>query len=165
MSRELLAQIIGDFGQEIGAQLEVDEDAYCCLGVGDNMQIHIKFNEHFDGMILYSELGDVPEVGKKEILRHYVLENGRPESGCLTFSYDNDSKKLGMERLLLKDFMNLENFKKILEGFIVRFQKEREAMDRYMQGELPKDTIGFLGDEEESATSVPEGFDPMFNRM
>lgn len=165
MSRELMAQIIGDFGQEIGAQLEVDDEAYCCLGVGDNMQIHVKFNEHFNGMILYSEIGDVPEIGKKEILRHYALVNGSPDSEYLTFSYDNESQKLGMERLLVKDFMNLDNFKKILEGFIVRFQKEREAMDRYVQGELPKDVIGFLGEEEEPSGMAPGGFDPMLNRM
>jgi len=69
MSRELMSQIIGDFGQEIGTQLEVDDEAYCCLAVGEDMQVHLKFNEHFNGLIFYSEIGEIPSIGQKEIMR------------------------------------------------------------------------------------------------
>ncbi|MDE6576058.1 MAG: type III secretion system chaperone [Opitutales bacterium] len=155
MSKELMEQVIKDFGNEIGAELEVDEDAYCCLAVGDDMQIHLKFNEHFNGLIFYSELGEPPNFGRKEILRHYTYENGQPTSNGMTFSYDVESKQIGMARLLYKDFMDLENFKKILEKFIERNIQEKEKMATYLQGELPKDEIQFTEEEQEEAPAGP----------
>ena len=164
MSRELMSQIIGDFGQEIGTQLEVDDEAYCCLAVGEDMQVHLKFNEHFNGLIFYSEIGEIPSIGQKEIMRHYVMENGSISSDNLTFCYDNDEKKLGMARLLMQEFMNLDNFKKILEKFIERNMKERENMGRYMQGDLPKDDIRFA-DTGSSEAPAAGGVDMQMMRM
>jgi hypothetical protein len=166
MSRDLMVQVISDFGQEIGAELEVDDEAYCCLAVGDEFQIHLKFNEHFNGMIFYTELGEVPNIGKKEVLRHYVMQNGDIESDNLTFSYDEESKQLGMARLLPVEFINLDNLKKILEKFIERYQKEHEDMTRFLQGELPKDDIQFADDGANSGETMPVGsLDPQFMRM
>ncbi|MDR2372299.1 MAG: type III secretion system chaperone [Puniceicoccales bacterium] len=166
MSRDLMVQVISDFGQEIGAELEVDDEAYCCLAVGDEFQIHLKFNEHFNGMIFYTELGEVPNIGRKEVLRHYVMQNGDIESDNLTFSYDEESKQLGMARLLPVEFINLDNLKKILEKFIERYQKEHEDMVRFLQGELPKDDIQFADDGANSGEAMPAGgLDPQFIRM
>ena len=158
MSRDLMAQIIGDFGQEIGAQLEVDNEAYCCLAVGDDMQVHLKFNEHFNGLIFYAEIGELPSLGKKEIMRHYVMANGSVDSDNLTFCYDTEEKKLGMARLLPQEFLNLDNFKKILEKFIERHVKEKENMDCYTQGDLPKDNVRFANasDAAEPAMNGPD---------
>ncbi|MDR1303009.1 MAG: type III secretion system chaperone [Puniceicoccales bacterium] len=157
MSRELMAQVIGDFGQEIGAQLEVDEEAYCCFAVGEEFQLHLKFNEHFDGLILYAELGELPSIGKKEILRHYVMQNGSTEVSNVTFSYDQENKNIGVSYLLPKEFLNLDNFKKILEKFIGQFLKEIEEMKRFVQGELPQDNLQFLEDTGESGGDIPAG--------
>jgi hypothetical protein len=166
MSKDLMVQVISDFGQEIGTELEVDDEAYCCLAVGDEFQIHLKFNEHFNGMIFYTELGEVPNIGRKEVLRHYVMQNGNVESNNLTFSYDVESKQLGMACLLLAEFMNLDNLKKILEKFIEHYQKEHEDMARFLQGELPKDNIQFVDDGNNSAETTPAGgLDPQFMRM
>ncbi|MDR1590614.1 MAG: type III secretion system chaperone [Puniceicoccales bacterium] len=166
MSRDLMVQVINDFGQEIGAQLEVDDEAYCCLAVGDEFQVHLKFNEHFNGIIFYTELGEVPNVGKKEVLRHYVMQNGTIESNNLTFSYDEESKQLGMACLLPVTFTNLDNLKKILEKFIERYQKEHEDMGRFLQGELPKDDIQFVDDSGSTNEAIPtSGIDPQFMRL
>ena len=143
MSKELMVQVVNDFGREIGAQLDVDDEAYCCLAVDDNFQIHLKFNEHFGGMLFYSELSEVPRIGRKEILRHYVMENGSVESNNLTFSYDHDSKSIGIACLLPRTFMNADNFKKLLQKLIERREKEKEDMARFNQGELPRDNIKF----------------------
>jgi hypothetical protein len=80
--------------------------------VDDEFQIHLKFNEHFDSMIFYTELGEVPHIGKKEILRHYVMQNGSADSNSLTFSFDEESKQIGMACSLPTAFINLDNFKK-----------------------------------------------------
>jgi hypothetical protein len=161
-----MVQVISDFGQEIGAELEVDDEAYCCLAVGDEFQIHMKFNENFNGIIFYTELGEVPNIGRKEVLRHYVMQNGSIESDNSTFSYDNESKQLGMERLLPVEFMNLENFKKILEKFIEHYQKEHDDMARFLQGELPRDDIQFVDNGNNGGeTTATGGLDPQFMRM
>jgi hypothetical protein len=161
-----MVQVIGDFGREIGAELEVDDEAYCCLAVGDEFQVHLKFNEHFNGMIFYVELGEVPNIGRKEVLRHYVMQNGSIESDNLTFSYDADSKQLGMARLLPVAFMDLDNLKKILEKIIEHYQKEHEDMARFLQGELPKDDIQFATDGATGDEMTPVGgIDPRFMRM
>ncbi|MDR0590470.1 MAG: type III secretion system chaperone [Puniceicoccales bacterium] len=166
MSRELMAQVIGDFGQEIGAQLEVDEEAYCCFAVGEDFQLHLKFNEHFDGLILYAELGELPAIGKKEILRHYVMQNGSIEAGNVTFSYDKESKNIGVLYLLPKEFFNLDNFKKILEKFIGQFQKESEDMKRFVQGELPQDNVQFLENAGGDGGDMPAGnMNPMMMQL
>jgi hypothetical protein len=161
-----MVQIVSDFGQEIGAQLDVDEEAYCCLAVGDEFQIHLKFNKHFDGMIFYTELGEVPRIGKKEILRHYVMQNSSVDSDNLTFSYDDENKQLGMAFLLSEAYMDLDNFKKILEKFIKHYQKEREDMERFIQGELPNDNIQFVNGDNSSGGDAPaDGMDQQFMRM
>ncbi|MDR0418231.1 MAG: type III secretion system chaperone [Puniceicoccales bacterium] len=166
MSRDLMVQVIDDFGREIGAQLEVDNEAYCCLAVDDTFQIHLKFNEHFDGMIFYTEIGEVPHVGKKEILRHYVMQNGSIDSDNLTFSFDTESKQIGMARALPTAFMNVDNFKKILEKFIGRYQKEHEDMEKFLQGELPKDDIQFTSNDEDVDEAMPTGImDQQFIKM
>jgi hypothetical protein len=165
MSRDLMVQVVSDFGQEIGAQLEVDDEAYCCLAVGDELQIHLKFNEHFNGMIFYTELGELPNIGKKEILRHYVMQNGSIESNNLTFSYDGETKQIGMARLLPAAFMNSDNFKKILEKFIECHQKEQEDMKRFLQGELPRDNIQFIDSGSSTDSEAPGGLDQQFMRM
>ncbi|MDR1434788.1 MAG: type III secretion system chaperone [Puniceicoccales bacterium] len=157
MSKELMVQIVNDFGQEIGTQLDVDDEAYCCLAVGEEFQIHLKFNEHFDGMILYAELGEVPSIGKKEILRHYVMQNGSIDSDNLAFSFDDESKQLGMACLLPKTFMNLDNFKKLLEKLITRHEKEHEDMGRFLQGDLPKDDIKFAENNGAGGETIPAG--------
>ncbi|MDR3317503.1 MAG: type III secretion system chaperone [Puniceicoccales bacterium] len=164
MSRDLMVQVVNDFSQEIGAQLEVDDDAYCCLAIGDECQLHLKFNEHFDGMIFYTEIGELPSIGQKEILRHYVMQNGNSDSNNLTFIFDSESKNIGMMRLLPKSFMNLDNFKKILEKFIERYQKEHEEMGRFMQGELPRDDIQFI-ESGESETVAAGGMESNFIHM
>jgi hypothetical protein len=144
----------------------VDEEAYCCLAVGDDFQVHLKFNEHFDGVIFYTELGEVPTIGQKEILRHYVMENGSANSESLSFTYDSENKNIGMLRLLPKKFLDLEHFKNILEKFIERLQKEHEAMGRFIQGELPKDNIQFTEDADGNATtSFMEGGEMQFARL
>jgi hypothetical protein len=166
MSRELMTQVIGDFGQEIGAQLEVDDEAYCCFAVGDEFQLHLKFNEHFDGLILYAELGELPGIGKKEILRHYALQNGSTDAEYLTFSYDKDSKNIGLSRLIPKTFFNLDNFKKILEKFIEKFLKESEEMKRFVQGDLPRDSIQFAENNGGAEGNSPAGdVNPMMMKM
>jgi hypothetical protein len=171
MSKELMVQVISDFGQEFGAQLEVDDEAYCCLAMNDEsqseeFQIHLKFNEHFDGMIFYAELGEVPDVGKKEILRHYVMQNGSVDSNNLTFSFEAESKRIGMAHLLSSAFMNSDNFKKILEKFVERYQKEHEDMGRFLQGELPRDDIQFANNGDDIGEATPMGgMDPQFMRM
>ncbi|MDR1366391.1 MAG: type III secretion system chaperone [Puniceicoccales bacterium] len=166
MSRDLMVQIIDDFGREIGTQLDVDDEAYCCLAVDDEVQIHLKFNEHFNGMIFYTELGEVPNIGKKEILRHYVMQNGSIDSDNLTFSFDAESKQIGMVRALPTAFMNVDNFKKILEKFIEHYQKEHEDMEKFLRGELPRDDIQFASSGEGIDEAVPMGaMDPQFMRM
>jgi hypothetical protein len=160
-----MVQVVSDFGQEIGAQLEVDDEAYCCLAVGEEFQIHLKFNEHFNGIIFYTELGEGPNMGKQEDLRHSVLQNGNIESGNLTFSYDEESKQLGMSYLLPVTFMNLDNFKKVLEKIIEHYQKEHDDMGRFLQGELPRDDIQFA-DGGGTNEAMPAGsMDPQFMRM
>jgi hypothetical protein len=166
MSRDLMVQVISDFGQEIGTQLEVDDESYCCLAVGEEFQIHLKFNEHFDGLIFYTELGEVPNIGRKEILRHYVMQNGNIDSNNLTFSYDTESKQIGITCLLPKTFMNLDNFKKILEKFIEHHQKEHEDMARFLQGELPKDDIQFADSGDSTDEAIPAGgMSPQFMHL
>lgn len=156
MSRDLMVQVIEDFGNEIGVKLEVDQDAYCCLGVDDNFQIHLKFNEHFDSLIAYSEMGEMPAIGQKEIFRHYVLKNGQIESNNLTFSYDKESNRIGISYFLPKDFLNLENFKKVLEIFITSVKAEQSEMASFAQGNLPKDRISFI-DENQPAEKPAVG--------
>jgi hypothetical protein len=163
-----MVQLVSDFAQEIGAQLDVDDEAYCCLAVGEEFQIHLKFNEHFEGMILYAEFGEIPSLGKKEILRHYVMQNGSIDSDNLTFSFDAESKQLGMACLLPKTFMNLENFKKILEKIIKRQEKEHEKMGRFLQGELPQDDIQFAdsnGGGAENGQIPSAGMETQFIHM
>jgi hypothetical protein len=155
-----MVQVVNDFGREIGSQLDVDEEAYCCLAVGDDFQIHLKFNEHFDGMIFYAELGEPPNIGQKEILRHYVMQNGSIDSDNLTFTYDRESKNIGMLRLLRTPFLDLEHFKKVLEKFIEHYQKEHEDMKHFLQGELPKDDISFA--QSETTEAMPHGNTPQF---
>jgi hypothetical protein len=57
---ELMADAVATFGKEIGIELNVDADNYCCLSINDEMALHMKFNDYFDGIIFYSELGEVP---------------------------------------------------------------------------------------------------------
>ena len=143
MSAELMSQIFTDFGKEIGTEITVDEDAYCCLGIDDNSLIHFKFNEYFDGLIFYTEIGEMPQTGTKEIFRHYALMNGSKESETFSFSYNKEEKVIGISYILPSSVMNLDNFKITLKSFIEKFQSEMENIARYTQGSLPEDKISY----------------------
>jgi hypothetical protein len=68
--------------------------------------------------------------------------------------------------LLPKKFLDLEHFKNVLEKFIERYQKEHETMERFMQGELPKDNIQFTEDTDNTtAVSSAESGDMQFMRL
>ena len=163
MSIELMSQIFSDFGKNIGITIDVDSDGYCCLGIDDKSLIHFKFNEHFNGLIYFTELGDMPNFGKKEIFRHYAIKNGQESSSTYTFSFDHETNQLGMAYLLPQAMMNIENFEDTLKEFIEYANKEMEQLARFVQGEKPEDNIQYetedLNDSAGANDMLPSSFD------
>lgn len=163
MSVELMSQIFSDFGKNIGITIEVDNDGYCCLGIDDKSLIHFKFNEHFNGLIYFTELGDMPRFGKKEIFRHYVIKNGQESSSTYTFSFDPETNKLGMSYLLPQSMMTLENFEDTLKEFIEYSHKEMEELARFIQGEKPEDNIQYETEDKATTATTNDALPPSYD--
>jgi hypothetical protein len=156
-----MASVISAFGREIGTTLQVDPTGYCCLSAKDNLEIHLKFNPYFDGVIFYSEIGEIPEMMQKEIFRFFNRENGSFEGAGFTFSYSQESNQIGVLGLLPSKFIELEHFKTLFEKFVTQVEAWSEKMVNFARGEVAEDS------NKSSATNQPEekpagGIDPSF---
>ncbi|MDR2419981.1 MAG: type III secretion system chaperone [Puniceicoccales bacterium] len=161
MSCDQMASVISAFGREIGAALQVDPTGYCCLSAKDNLEIHLKFNPYFDGVIFYSEIGEVPEMIQKEIFRFFNRENGTLEGAGFTFSYSQESNQIGILCLLPSKFIELEHFKTLFESFVTQVEEWNEKMVNFARGEISEHS------DKSSTASQPEdkpvgGIDPSF---
>lgn len=130
-----MAEAVTAFGNEIGISLNVDNENYCCISINDDMQLHMKFNDYFDGIVFYAELGEVPEMNQHNTLKYFTCENcAQSNTEGMTFSYDDESKNIGVASLLPANVINLDNLKKILEKFITKATSLKEKMVEFMQG-------------------------------
>jgi hypothetical protein len=138
---DLMADAVTAFGNEIGVALNVDSDNYCCLSINDNMQLHMKFNDYFNGIVFYAELGEIPESNQYNALKYFAQANcNKSISGGMTFSYDEESKNLGLASLLPGNFINIDSLKKILEKFIMKAETTRNIIIEFTQGISPAGT-------------------------
>jgi hypothetical protein len=160
-----MASMISAFGREIGTALQVDPTGYCCLSAKDSLEIHLKFNPYFDGVIFYSEVGEVPEAAQKEVFLFFNHENGGTgASQGMTFAYSEDSSQIGVLCLLPSKFIDLENFKILFERFVTQVESWSEKMIQFSQGELPEHSEkSSESNHKEEAFSAPSGgIDPSF---
>ncbi|MDR0728073.1 MAG: type III secretion system chaperone [Puniceicoccales bacterium] len=167
MSCDQMANVISAFGREIGVALQVDPTGYCCLSAKNNLEIHLKFNPYFDGVIFYSEIGEVPEMAKKNVFLFFNHENASLEGSGFTFSYSQDSGQIGVACLLPSRFIELEHFKTLFEHFVNEVEAWSEKMLQFTRGEMPEHS-GSSGSTEKSAEVSAEapapagGIDPSF---
>jgi hypothetical protein len=156
-----MASVVSAFGREIGAMLQVDPTGYCCLSAKGDLEIHLKFNPYFDGIIFYSEIGEVPEMMQKEIFLFFNHENASFEGDGFTFSYSPDSQQIGVSYLLPSKFIELEHFKTVFDRFITQMQMWNEKMLQFSRGEVPQHAEEASGKESGEGSPVG-GVDPSF---
>ncbi|MDR0351156.1 MAG: type III secretion system chaperone [Puniceicoccales bacterium] len=163
---QLMADAIVAFGNEIGVELSVDSDNYCCLAINDDMQLHMKFNEYFNGIVFYSELGEVPEANQHNTLKYFVHANcNRVSCEEMTFSYDEESKNIGLASLLPSNFIQVDSLKKILEKFITKAEAMRAVMLEFMQGISPVNNTTTAADPSSSNSAMASAPDNQFMRI
>jgi hypothetical protein len=148
-----MANVISAFGREIGVALQVDPTGYCCLSAKGNLEIHLKFNPYFDGVIFYSEIGEVPEMAKKDVFLFFNHENA--SGSGFTFSYSQDSGQIGVTCLLPSRFIELEHFKTLFEHFVNEVEAWSEKMLQFARGEMPEHSGGPAG--KSAAIPAPAG--------
>ena len=98
--REMVQQILGDFGKTIGLDdLGLDGAGYCCLMIDNDLVINIEFEEPDSRLMLYSVVGH-PGADRAASLTAIMEANylGRgtggailglaPESGAIVLSRD-----------------------------------------------------------------------------
>ena len=98
--RDVLQQIIGDFGKTVGLDdLELDAEGYCCLVIDKDLVINIEFDEPEARLMLYSKVGAPSadrQAGLVAIMEANYLGRGtggatlglQPESGAIVLSRD-----------------------------------------------------------------------------
>jgi hypothetical protein len=156
-----MASVINAFGREIGAALQVDPTGYCCLSAKGDLEIHLKFNPYFDGIIFYAEIGEVPEMMQKEIFCFFNHENGSLEGSGFTFSYSQESSQIGILCLLPSKFIELEHFKTLFERFVTAVEAWSEKMLDFARGEMSQHSDKSSADSQQEEKPAG-GIDPSF---
>jgi hypothetical protein len=85
--QDRLDPIIELFAKTIGTHLAVDETQYCCLEVGSEFAINVKYNPHFAGIIFSIGLGVLPPSYLADVLYYFVCLSGSEACRCCTFSW------------------------------------------------------------------------------
>jgi hypothetical protein len=156
----LLRGVLADFGADIGVSLVVDDEGYSCLSIGEEFQIHLKYNKHFKGLIFYSELGRLPPTYRPDVLRYYLQLNGSPECDSFTFSFDDTAQVLGLHFFVMKSRINLPRFKSVLELVIARYATEVKRICSFAEGKgvpLPVTTETVDASDEQAMASTLQG--------
>jgi hypothetical protein len=132
-----LKAIVDQFGQKIGVPLVVDAQQYCTIGSGPEINVHLKYNVHFQAILFYTEIGIIPPSYEKEVLFYYLCLNGSTDSDYFTFSYSQQSRRLGYLLMLPSGFINLSNFELLWSKIIARYEIEREHLRIFGEGRHP----------------------------
>jgi hypothetical protein len=140
LPQDELKTVVDQFGKKLGIPLVVDAQQYCAIGNGPEMVVHLKYNVHFQAIFFYTEIGIIPPSYEKEVLFYYLCLNGSASSDCFTFSYNQQSGRLGCALMLPSGFITLSNFEMLWSKIIARYEIERDHLLIFGEGRHPTST-------------------------
>ncbi len=140
--------------------LRIDPSGYCCLDVDNGTLIHLKYDNKRDGMILISEIGELPEMNRAAVMRYLLRMNEEAsETKGMTLSFNPESGKAALGYQYPLRFLTNEGFEEFFKMFIDEVEKWTKRLNDFMQGQLPEGETNVEGDNNASTSStVPPQF-------
>jgi hypothetical protein len=136
LPQDSLKPVIQAFGHKIGVEIPVFND-YCPLSIGDEMQIHVKYNSYFKAIFFIVKFGALPPSYETAVLLYYLLLNGSPDSDGLTFAFEFSNRALFYMRSLPSGVITLANFEFICNQMVERFAIERAHLMAFAENHTP----------------------------
>lgn len=134
------SSILMNFANKINLSgLRIDPSGYCCLDVDNGTLIHLKYDNKRDGMMLISEIGELPEMNRAAIMRYLLrMNDDAEETKGMTLSFNTESGKAALGYQYPLRFLTDEGFEEFFKLFIDEAQRWAKRIEGFMQGQLPE---------------------------
>ena len=127
--------VLQEFGETLELELVPNEFNAVIIKDPDGLEVQLEFNQKYDSIMLYAELGSLPPGSYREdVLREALLANAQeyPRNGVFAYSDAKDSLVIFVDRSLHE--LNGEKIAYLYVPFVEKAKKWRDALSR---GEVP----------------------------
>ena len=157
MSLDHFKSLLEELGKTIGLpDLKPDEELHCCLGVDEKIILHIQYNDEFNQMTLFSQLGYVPEEYQLKAYALFLHANVFWKgTGGATIGVDKDSGVVSMGFIVPLFRMEYEQFQRLLENFIKNTEKWIVRVEEIAMGKLDEEAAEKAAEKAVENTEVP----------
>ncbi|CAH0535973.1 type III secretion system chaperone [Vibrio marisflavi] len=119
MKKNDIDLLMNGFGGELGIDnLQMDADNCCCLSF-DNTVLNMEFDEEQNRLLLYSNVGDIPEHEQAEFYQMLLDANlFWKGTGGGTLSIDKKAESVILISACNTNHLSLESFKSSIASFL-----------------------------------------------
>ncbi len=157
------SSILMNFADRIGlGGLRIDPSGYCCLDVDSGTLVHIKYDNKRDGLILISEIGELPIMNRAAIARYLLrMNDNAAESKGMTLSFNSESGKAALGYQYPLRFLTVDGFEEFFKMFIEETKRWTERLEGFARGQMPdgeEAKASDSGDDMSASTGLPPQF-------
>ncbi len=158
------SSILTNFANKINlGGLRIDPSGYCCLDVDNGTLVHIKYDNKRDGLILISEIGELPYMNRAAIMRYLLrMNNDANETKGMTLSFNTESGKAALGYQYPLRFLTNEGFEEVFKMFIDEVKRWVSRLEGFVQGQLPEGEESTLSEQPTTDQSSNTDLPPQF---